>query len=201
MVMGIIFGVLLFMYGTYVSYNEVASEEDFEFESSGDLLSYRTYLCTIEGDDLGTDVFIYMESDANVEIEVYLSVYAGDEEIEYSGWTSIEKNIYIGTVDEVEFYIEIYGGYDIDDLSISIETNNSHLEVCMGASMSISCFLIGLPLGIILLVFHFKNLRTGSLDKKYDKEIKDLEKKVREMEKLGLNTTKERKLLEGYKRE
>ncbi len=202
MVIGIIFGVLLFMYGTFLSYNEVASEEDFEFDSSWSDLpqSYRTYLWTIDGDDLGTDVTIYIESDASVEIEVYITVYVDEEETEDSGWTPFEKSIYIGTADEVEFYIDIFGGYDIDDLSVSIETNNSYVEVCLGSLIGISCFLIGLPLGIILLVLHFKTLRTGSIDKKYDREIKDLERKIKEMESLGLDTRKERKLLEDYKR-
>ena len=105
-----------------------------------------------------------------------------------------------GVVDILDIYVEILSSEaDIDDLYISVETNNAYWATCFGFLGGGALFFIGLISGVIFLILFLKKRSKGDARVNYAREIKDLEKKIEEMEGLGMDTRQERKLLKDYK--
>jgi hypothetical protein len=107
----------------------------------------------------------------------------------------------IGIQEEIEVYLYIWDDLaDIYDLEISVETNDNTALCCFSGVLVGIAVLGGLPLGIVFLVLFLRRKGPKDIEKDYTREIRNLEKKIKEMEELGIDTKKEKKLLEEYKR-
>lgn len=163
-------------------------------------------LRTIEGTKEGDSVYIEVYSDIIVDIYI-LSFDAWTYGEESAIWWDEDQtyaSFYVDIPDGQQYYILIEN-YNYDtawvDYSYRIESNAidpaaSLLCIICGVS-AIGFALVG---GIILLIIILNVSKKKKKKKGYEKEIDDLEKKIKEMEELGLDTKKERKLLAKYKR-
>jgi hypothetical protein len=199
MVSGIIVGAILLAVSSG-TYNEVAGTEDFTQYSWDE---YNGYVLFMDTGDLSTIVVINVDSEMDFELDILVEVYIGDDLIgSHRRMTPVSKDFSIGlTNGEVEVYIDIQDtNYTIEDLSVSVETNNSYVTLCSGGIIAILFFLIFLPLGIIFLVMAFRKGGKSKKDQTYSNEIEDLKKKIQKMEKMGLDTSEEKKLMENYRK-
>ena len=157
----------------------------------------------------GDSVHIEVESDIKVDIYVMSSTdwffgYFGNSIKSYydQTYTSFRADI----PDNQDYYLIIHNpSYENArvDYSYQVESNETTKDlpygmICIicGVAGIILLLVSGLILAIIMVTKSSKKKKTG-----YKKEIKDLEEKIGDMEKLGIDTRKERKLLAKYKKE
>ncbi|MFW3145704.1 MAG: hypothetical protein ACMUIE_02705 [Thermoplasmatota archaeon] len=197
MATGILLGIVLIVMSLAIT-SDVAYEGDFEYDYTDGY-----YYLELDGGDLGSRLDIYIESRSSNDIEMGIYVYQDYEETgSYEGETTIDESFSITSTGTVTIEIWIWSlGFDISDLDITIETNSYVGLICFGIVLLPLSFILGAGLGIAFLVVHFKTRGDKKkVDSKYKQEIIDLEKKIKEMDKLGIDTSKERKLLEEYKK-